>query len=165
MFFACRVRLVFRDKSERTATKDHGGVAAIALCPDTLRGSCSGRESAIKLFQTAVSCRPSRHSPCCERLLTLPLLSMSWTFLLKVWPLFRCSCMAAFGCSLRLSNTQHCACQTAWAWANPVYVTADRVAFQQKRNSHCHSVSKIASNGIWFAQGGPEWRKNIKQAG
>src|SRR6266851_295368 len=26
---------------------------------------------------------------------------MSWTFLLKVWPLFRCSCMAAFGCSLR----------------------------------------------------------------
>src|SRR5256886_17405152 len=102
MFFACRVRLVFRDKSERTATKDHGGVAAIALCPDTLRGSCSGRESAIKLFQTAVSCRPSRHSPCCERLLTLPLLSMSWTILLKVWPLFRCSCMAAFGCSLRL---------------------------------------------------------------
>src|SRR5438132_10202168 len=101
MFFACRVRLVFRDKSERTATKDHGGVAAIALCPDTLRGSCSGRESAIKLFQTAVSCRPSRHSPCCERLLTLPLLSMSWSILLKVWPLFRCSCMAAFGCSLR----------------------------------------------------------------
>src|SRR3989442_3902851 len=102
MFFACRVRLVFRDKSERTATKDHGGVAAIALCPDTLRGSCSGRESAIKLFQTAVSCRPSRHSPCCERLLTLPLLSMSWSILLKVWPLFRCSCMAAFGCSLRI---------------------------------------------------------------
>ena len=27
---------------------------------------------------------------------------MSWTFLLKVWPLFRCSPMAAFGCSLRL---------------------------------------------------------------
>src|ERR1700722_10209938 len=26
---------------------------------------------------------------------------MSWTFLLKVWPLFRCSRMAAFGCSLR----------------------------------------------------------------
>src|SRR5438132_10607166 len=107
MFFACRVRLVFRDKSERTATKDHGGVAAIALCPDTLRGSCSGRESAIKLFQTAVSCRPSRHSPCCERLLTLPLLSMSWSILLKVWPLFRCSCMAAFGCSLR-SNQRSC---------------------------------------------------------
>src|SRR5207302_5198719 len=37
----------------------------------------------------------------CERLLTLPLLSMSWSILLKVWPLFRCSCMAAFGCSLR----------------------------------------------------------------
>ena len=32
---------------------------------------------------------------------TLTLLSMSWTFLLKVWPLFKCSCMAAFGCSLR----------------------------------------------------------------
>ena len=28
---------------------------------------------------------------------------MSWTFLLKVWPLFRCSRMAAFGCSLRYS--------------------------------------------------------------
>src|ERR1700722_1143926 len=28
---------------------------------------------------------------------------MSWTFLLKVWPLFRCSRMAAFGCSLRLT--------------------------------------------------------------
>jgi RHS repeat-associated protein len=27
--------------------------------------------------------------------------TVSWTFLLKVWPLFRCSCMAAFGCSLR----------------------------------------------------------------
>ena len=26
---------------------------------------------------------------------------MSWTFLLKVWPLFKCSSMAAFGCSLR----------------------------------------------------------------
>src|SRR5260370_35196435 len=26
---------------------------------------------------------------------------MSGTFLLKVWPVFRCSCMAAFGCSLR----------------------------------------------------------------
>jgi hypothetical protein len=35
-------------------------------------------------------------------LLTLPLLSMSWTFLLKVWPLFRRSSMAAFECSLRL---------------------------------------------------------------
>ena len=30
---------------------------------------------------------------------------MSWTFLLKVWPLFRCSCMAAFGCSLRPDST------------------------------------------------------------
>src|SRR6266478_1173215 len=56
----------------------------------------------------AVSFRPSRHSPCCERLLTLPLLSMSWTFLLKVWPLFRCSCMAAFGCSLRITGIQLC---------------------------------------------------------
>jgi hypothetical protein len=30
---------------------------------------------------------------------------MSWTFLLKVWPLFRCLCMAAFGCSLRGTGT------------------------------------------------------------
>ena len=29
---------------------------------------------------------------------------MSWTFLLKVWPLFRCSCMAVFGCSLRFAQ-------------------------------------------------------------